>query len=1129
MPELVKAGAELDMPAMALTDQSNLFALVKFYQAARARGMQPIAGADIWLAAAQPDDEPSRMVLLVENETGYGNLLRLCSRAWLENQHQGRAIVRRDWLTEAAGGLIALSSGVHGEIGQALLAEQPDQAEQLLETWRRSFPDRFYLEVNRVGAPGEDICNEQSLRLAAATGCPLVATNDVRFRRREDFEAHEARVCIQQGRVLDDALRPRTYTEEQYLRSAAEMQELWADLPEALENTVEIARRCHFELSLGKTSLPRFRTPDEQTEEQYLRDSSRQGLEERLQEMEAFGTLPEDGRETYFERLRFELDVITKMNFSGYFLIVSDFIQWAKNQDIPVGPGRGSGAGSIVAWALKITDLDPILYDLLFERFLNPERVSMPDFDVDFCMDGRDRVIQYVTEVYGQECVSQIITFGSMAARAVVRDVARVQSKPRGLADRMAKAIPFAVDMTLDLAVEQEESLRELLNDPDAAEIWEMARKLEGLSRNVGKHAGGVVIAPSALTDFVPLYSDGSAGVVSQYDKDDVEKVGLVKFDFLGLRTLTIIDWAVKALNARLAQAEDAEPVDIAHIPLDDEATFDTLKAAKTTAIFQLESEGMKRLIKDLQPTCFEDIVALVALFRPGPLESGMAEDFIQRKHGRQKVVYPHPELEPVLSTTYGTILYQEQVMQIAQVLADYTLGEADMLRRAMGKKKKEIMDQQRGIFTERAVTHGVEEQVAVHIFDQMQEFAKYCFNKSHSAAYALVSYQTAWLKCHYPSEYMAAVLTADMHNKDKLVTMIDECRRMNLTVVPPNVNTSVYRFVAGPAGEIIYGLGAIMDVGEGPVEAIVNERTAQGMFHNLDDFVGRIDLQRANKRVLVALACSGALDGLGAHRAAIHAALPDAVRAAEQQARNRAAGMGDLFGALPESDSASIQRTDAPKIRPWPPREVLAREKNSLGLFLTGHPIEEYESELARFVPCRIADARPGKDSQTLAGVITSVRVRKNKRGERWAALRLEDRSGRIEITLFAKDYAKFETCIAADRLVVVTGEVVPDDYTEKSMRVARMLTISEARQSYARRLRLQLRPDRVSAPAELLQGVLTRHASGELPVVLDYRSAAAQAELELDTDWHMLPTDELIEELREIFGTEEVELDYA
>ncbi len=1126
IPELVGACAELGMPAVALTDQSNLFALVKFHQAARARGIQPIAGADIWLEGAHAGDDPSRLVLLVASEAGYRNLLCLCSSAWLENQRQGRAIVRRDDLKAAAEGLLALSGGTQGEIGRTLIADQADVAAGLLREWQGVFGDRFYLELHRVGLPGEDTCNEQSLRLAAAQACAVVATNNVRFRHPDDFEAHEARVCIQQGRVLDDPHRPRGHTEEQYLRSTEEMQALWADVPEALENSVEIARRCVFELELGNTSLPRFPIPGELTEEEYLRQSAREGLVERIDEL----GLDETQQVEYFQRLDFELEVITSMHFSGYFLIVSDFIRWAKKQDIPVGPGRGSGAGSIVAWALKITDLDPIAYDLLFERFLNPERVSMPDFDVDFCMDGRDRVIQYVTELYGRECVSQIITFGTMAAKAVVRDVARVQSKPRGLADRMAKAIPFAVDMTLEAAWEQEETLREMLEDNDAREIWDMALKLEGLTRNVGKHAGGVVIAPSALTDFVPLYTDGSSGVVSQFDKDDVEKVGLVKFDFLGLRTLTIIDWAVKAINEHLEAGNQPERIDIAHIPLDDEETFGILKVAQTTAIFQLESDGMKRLIKDLQPSCFEDIVALVALFRPGPLETGMADDFIQRKHGRQKVVYPHPELEPVLSNTYGTILYQEQVMQIAQVLAEYTLGEADMLRRAMGKKKKEIMDQQRGIFTERAVKHGVQESTAVHIFDQMQEFAKYCFNKSHSAAYALVSYQTAWLKRHYPSHYMAAVLTADMHNKDKLVTMIDECRRMEITVVPPNVNTSNYRFVAGPAGEIIYGLGAIMDVGEAPAQAVVSEREANGLYRNLDDFVVRVDLQRANKRVLEALACAGALDGLGAHRAEILAALPDAVRAAEHRARNQAAGMGDLFGALPESDSAELRPGQAPRVRPWPPREVLAREKKSLGLFLTGHPIEHYESELARFIPQRIADVRPGKDAQTVGGVITAFRVRRNKRGEKWAALRLEDRSGRLEVTLFAKEYAQFESCIAEDRLVVVTGEVVPDEYTEKSMRAARMLTLSEARQAYARRLRLHLDGTHAGVPAvERLRGVLRRHSTGSTPLVLDYRNPVARAELALDADWSMLPTDELIEDLREQFGNEEVELDYA
>ena len=847
---LIKAMAAAGLPAVAVTDQGNLCALVKFYKAAMAAGIKPICGADIWLANPAEDGPLTRMTLLAMNGKGYRNLTELISRGFIEGQRNGEVIIERDWVKQANEGLIALSGCREGEIGLALLAGNEQEAQSLLAEWQAVFPERFYLEVQRTNRVNDEEHLHLAVELAQRCQAPLVATNDVRFLKQADFEAHETRVCIGEGRALDDPRRPRTYSDQQYLKSPEEMTELFADLPEALANSVEIARRCNIDVRLGQPSLPDFPTPDGMGIDEYLRRVSHEGLEERLAVLWPQATTPDypQKRQVYLERLTFELDIIIQMGFPGYFLIVMDFIKWAKNNGVPVGPGRGSGAGSLVAYVLRITDLDPLAYDLLFERFLNPERVSMPDFDVDFCMDGRDRVIDYVADKYGRNAVSQIITFGSMAAKAVVRDVARVQGKSYGLADRLSKMIPFEVGMTLEKAFEMEEPLRDFLKvDEEAAEIWEMALKLEGVVRNVGKHAGGVVIAPTKLTDFSPIYCDDEGGgLVTQFDKDDVEAAGLVKFDFLGLRTLTIIKWAMETINRE--QAKTGLPaLDIDFIPLDDKQTFQILQRAETTAVFQLESRGMKELIKKLKPDCLEDLIALVALFRPGPLQSGMVDDFINRKHGRAEISYPHSDyqyagLEPVLKPTYGIILYQEQVMQIAQVMAGYTLGGADMLRRAMGKKKPEEMAKQRGGFIEGCASNGINAELAGNIFDLVEKFAGYGFNKSHSAAYGLVSYQTAWLKTHYPAPFMAAVLSADMHNTDKVVTLIEECRSMKLRLDAPDVNNSEFKFTVDADGHIIYGLGAIKGVGEGPVEAMVEARVS-GPFKDLFDFCARVDL----------------------------------------------------------------------------------------------------------------------------------------------------------------------------------------------------------------------------------------------------------------------------------------------
>jgi DNA polymerase-3 subunit alpha len=870
---LMQKVRERDMGAVALTDLNNMFAVVKHYKAATSMGVKPIFGADVWISHPERNDRLSRLVLLCQNDLGYLNLKKLVSRAYQQGQIADRATIEIDWLRGASEGLIALSAGLEGDIGMALRMQNVELAETCLQQWIEIFEDRFFLELQRTGRAYEEAYISQAVIWSRSLNVPVVATNDVCFIDAEDFDAHEVRVCICTGFTLEDERRPRLYSAQQYLRSADEMVELFADIPAAVENSVAIASACNLRLELGKAYLPEYPVPDDFTTESYFRHVSEQGLEQRLEFLRQ--QLPEGEqleREPYDHRLKIELDVINEMGFPGYFLIVMDFIDWAKQHSIPVGPGRGSGAGSLVAYALKITDLDPLEYDLLFERFLNPERVSMPDFDIDFCMDRRDEVIDYVADHYGRDQVSQIITYGSMAAKAVIRDVGRVMSHPYGFVDRIAKLVPFEVGITLDKALEQEEALLDLYQqEEEVTMLIDMARSLEGLTRNVGKHAGGVVISPSNLTDFTPLYCEqGGSGLVSQYDKDDVEAVGLVKFDFLGLRTLTIIDWAVRAINA----GDNGEVLEIERIPLDDPDTFKLLQAYQTTAVFQLESRGMKDLIRRLQPDSFEDIVALVALFRPGPLQSGMVDDFIDRKHGRSRVEYPHPALETILKPTYGVILYQEQVMQIAQVLAGYTLGGADMLRRAMGKKKAEEMQQQRTIFTDGAVANQVEPSTATYIFDLMEKFAGYGFNKSHSAAYALVSYQTAWLKTHYPSEFMAAVMSADMDNTDKIVTLIDDCRNMKLDIRPPDINRSVYHFTAGEDSLVYYGLGAIKGVGQAVIESIVEGRSEQE-YCSLDDFCKRLDPAKSSRKVMEALIKGGAMDCFSENRAALMAHLP--------------------------------------------------------------------------------------------------------------------------------------------------------------------------------------------------------------------------------------------------------------
>src|SRR5690554_3731074 len=936
---LIGRVAELGMPAVGLTEQSNMCSLVRFYKAAMGAGVKPIIGADLWLENPDEPENPFRLTLLARNNDGYLNLTEIISLGYTEGQRYGKPIIRKEWLEARPAGLIALSGAKMGDVGKALLAGKPELARERAEYWVNLYPGSYYLELQRTGRAGDEDCLHMSVELAAELGLPVVATNDVHFLQADDFEAHEARVCIGESRTLDDPRRDRRFSDQQYLRSAEEMIELFSDIPEAVENTVEIAKRCSVKVRMGEYFLPNYPIPDGMTMDDYFRHVSEEGLEARLAK-----TLSKDDpeydqkREEYYKRLKFELDIIIQMGFSGYFLIVMDFIKWAKNNGVPVGPGRGSGAGSLVAYALLITDLDPLEYDLLFERFLNPERVSMPDFDVDFCMEGRDRVIEYTAQKYGREAVSQIITFGTMAAKASIRDVGRVLGHPYGFVDKITKLVPADPGMTLEKAFDVEPRLVEMYEqDDDVREIIDMARILEGVTLNAGKHAGGVVIAPNRITDFSPLYCDEDGQhPVTQFDKNDVEAAGLVKFDFLGLRTLTIIQWALDMVNANRQQVGQP-PINISQIPLDDSACFELLKKGATTAVFQLESAGMKQLIKKLQPDTFEDIIALVALFRPGPLQSGMVDNFIDRKHGREEISYPdkeyqHELLKPILEPTYGVILYQEQVMQIAQVLAGYSLGGADLLRRAMGKKKPEEMAQQRAVFEEGARKNGIDGELAVRIFDLVEKFAGYGFNKSHSAAYALVSYQTLWMKTHYPAEFMAAVMSADMDNTDKIVTLVDECEAMGLQLLPPDVNVGQYKFTVDEQQRIVYGIGAIKGVGEGPIEAILAAREA-GPFTDLFDFCCRVDLKKLNRRVLERLIKAGAMDSLGPHRAVLMASLEKAMRQAEQHAKAESIGQTDLFGVLmTDADNSTIEH-EFIQVPPWPEAIWLEGERETLGL----------------------------------------------------------------------------------------------------------------------------------------------------------------------------------------------------
>ncbi len=1110
--EAVARACETGMPALGFTDLSNTFGWIKFYRAARGKGLKPIFGCDVWITNAADRNRPSRLLLLVQHREGYRRLCELLSRAYQENLHRGHAEIAPAWFAEGTDGLLALSGGDAGDVAQALLDDKPDAARVAAEAWATLFPGRYYLELQRFGQPHTERLIDGLLDIGAALNLPSVATHPIQFLAPDDFKAHEARVCIAKGMMLGDPRRPRPFTAEQYFKSADEMAELFADLPEALANSVEIARRCNLTLELGKSRLPDFPTPDGMSLDDYIRQRSYEGLHERMahlypDEAERAAKLPE-----YTARLEFELGTITQMGFPGYFLIVSDFINWAKHNGVPVGPGRGSGAGSLVAYCLSITDLDPLRYDLLFERFLNPERVSMPDFDIDFCQDGRDRVIQYVKDRYGHAAVSQIATFGTLGSKSVIRDVGRVLDMPYNYCDKLSKLVPIegVKPVSLRKALEMEPQLKERYDqEEEVQELFGLAEKLEELTRNVGMHAGGVLIAPGRLTDFCPLYrAEGSDAVVSQFDKDDVEAVGLVKFDFLGLRTLTILAEAVRFVQRHPGM----ESFRLEDLPLDDPAVYKLFADGNTTAVFQSESRSAKDLEKKLKGDCFEDIIALMALNRPGPLGSGMVDDFIvrkseQRKTGRGKAEwYFHPDLEDTLKSTYGIIVYQEQVMLVAQILAGYSLGGADLLRRAMGKKKAEEMAKQREIFLAGAKGRGVDDALAGRLFDLMEKFAEYGFNKSHSAAYALVAYHTAWLKAHYPAEFMAATMSSEMSDTDKVRIFFEDCRANGITLLAPDINLSGYRFEPVSRTEIRYGLGAIKGSGEAAIGAIVAEREANGPFEGLFDLARRVDKRYLNRRVLEALVKAGAFDRLGDHRASLMASVGAALESADRAARS--GGQAGLFGEALEGGEDLV---DVPR---WPEPERLALEKSALGYFFSGHPFTAYEAEVAGFAKRRLDSLEPAREPVILAGVVVSLRTQMTRRGKMLILL-LDDATAQIEVVIFNELFEQSRQLLKEDALLVIEGKVSRDDYSG-GVRVTadRIDDLAGARTRFARGLLLTCNGQ---SNGRMLGELLTPYKieGGGCVVWVEYRNHGARCRVQLGDGWRVRLDDRLIESL--------------
>jgi DNA polymerase-3 subunit alpha len=1130
LDDVVDAAAADRQPALAITDLANLFGMVKFYKAARGKGIKPIVGCDVWITNEAESDKPTRLLLLVKNNAGYLQLCELLSKAWLENLHRGRAEIRTEWLQQLqaqpnGNGLIALSGAGFGDIGIAIENGKPDAAERCAQRWAEIFPDSFYIEIQRAGQPNMEAQVRQSIALAAKLGLPVVATHPIQFLTPEEFTAHEARTCIAEGEILANARRVRRFNAQQSFKTQAEMAELFADLPGAMQNTLEIAKRCNLTLVLGKPQLPDFPTPDGMSIGDFLVAESKQGLEARLQQLYADPEARERERPRYEARLQFETDTIIKMGFPGYFLIVADFIQWAKNNGVPVGPGRGSGAGSLVAYSLSITDLDPLAYNLLFERFLNPERVSMPDFDIDFCQEGRDRVIQYVKDRYGKDAVSQIATFGTMAAKGAIRDVGRVLDLGYNFCDGISKLIPFKPGklVTLADAIKEEPQLAERLeNEDEVKQLMALAQQVEGIARNIGMHAGGVLIAPGKLTDFCPLYTQGGdAGVVSQYDKDDVEAVGLVKFDFLGLTTLTILDRAVRYIKQLDPAMADFS---LEKLPLNDRASYELLTKAKTVAVFQLESRGMQGMLKEARPDRFEDIIALVALYRPGPMD--LIPDFCRRKHG-ERFDYPDPRTEGILSETYGIMVYQEQVMQMAQVVGGYSLGGADLLRRAMGKKKAEEMAEHRQIFRDGAAKDGLSEAKADEIFDLMEKFAGYGFNKSHAAAYALLSYHTAYLKAHHPAAFIAANLSLAMDDTDKIKILVEDALDVcGLTLLPPDINLSEYRFT--PVGEpgkkatqIRYGLGAVKGSGQGAIEAIVKARQ-DGPFKDLFDFAKRVDKRQINRRTVDSLIRSGAFDCFGADRAVLMASIGLALDSAEQA--EKSANQVSLFGG---DDSDLETPLTYVNVAPWSEKQRLTEEKTALGFYLSGHLFTAYEAEVRKFARTRLSSLEPSREPRMIAGIIVGIRTQMTQRGK-IVIVMLDDASSVAEVTVYNEVYEPNRAMFKEDELLVVQGKVSEDRFSG-GMRVSaeKVFDIGAARAQYGKQFSAV---SSAGFDAAQLKSILSQYRSDNgLPFVLHYTHDGVSCEVRWPSAWQVKPADELKLALIDKLGLQAATIEYS
>ncbi|MGJ8620036.1 MAG: DNA polymerase III subunit alpha [Methylophilaceae bacterium] len=1124
--DYVNAAKQDTMPALALTDLNNLFGAVKFYKAARKQGIKAILGADVWIENNKKPQQPSRILLLVQNQAGYHLLCELISKAYLENQTNGRPELKPEWFDCDTNGLILLSGHTDSDIGFSLQQNNSKLAKQLVTEWSARFPNRFYIEVQRAANTENQTRQESVLRqavsIASMMDIPIVATQPIQFISADDFKAHEARTCIAQGYMLADRRRPKKFSEEQYFKTQAQMETLFADIPEALANTVEIAKRCNLTLTLGENYLPDFPTPNQQDLPTYLAEESLKGLQTRLVMLYPDEVARAEKFEQYKSRLDFECDIINQMGFPGYFLIVADFINWAKNNGVPVGPGRGSGAGSLVAYSLGITDLDPLAYNLLFERFLNPERVSMPDFDIDFCQEGRDRVIDYVKHKYGLDSVSQIATFGTMAAKAVIRDVGRVLDLPFNFVDSVAKLIPLELGITLKSALEKEPQLQERREkEEEVAQLLELALRLEGLVRNVGMHAGGVLIAPGKISDYSAVYCQANGdSLVSQYDKDDVEAVGLVKFDFLGLRTLTILNMAVENANMQ-RQADSLPPLVLDTLPLDDKRTYQLLQRGNTTAVFQLESKGMKDTLNRVKPNSFEDIIALVALYRPGPMD--LIPDYGRRKNDAQRFEYPHPSTEPILKETYGIAVYQEQVMQIAQVVAGYSLGAADLLRRAMGKKKPEEMVKQREIFNAGAQKNGLSLQQSNDLFDLLEKFAGYGFNKSHAAAYALVAYQTAYLKTHYPAAFLAATMSADMNNTDSVRIFFEDCAPNEIEVLPPNINQSEYRFKPLSNKQFLYGLGAIKGTGAAAIDNMIAARKKDGPFKDLFDFCNRLDLRKVNRRVIESLIRAGAFDSLESNRAALLAGVSLAIGAAEQA--NNHVGQDSLFG---EDMTAQHQ---LPEKQAWTTEQQLQEEKAALGFYLSGHPFLGYKHEIARFVHGTLADLSPQKQPKLIAGVVTGVRVRMTQRGK-MAIVTLDDAVARVDVIVSGELLIESSQLIKEDQLLIIEGRISHDDFSGGNRVSAnKVYSLPAARSTYASMLKIACNGQSDAARLNKILRPYCQHEKDELrgcPVKIEYHNATSQASLMLGDSWRVELQDELIFNLESWLSKENVKILY-